>query len=84
MASLGEGGYAEVYQVRDTLTVEAPYVRPSTWLTMKSHKSRVTKLLTVAFAMQYALKIDTQQVKKDPRLATVRNEAEVTGRTLFF
>ncbi len=27
MGSLGEGGYAEVYQVRDTLTVEAPQVR---------------------------------------------------------
>ena len=28
--------------------------------------------------MQYALKIDTQRVKKDPRLATVRNETEVS------
>jgi hypothetical protein len=28
--------------------------------------------------MQYALKIDTPKVKKDPRLATVRNEAEVS------
>ena len=28
VGSLGEGGYAEVYQVRDTSTVEAPQVCP--------------------------------------------------------
>ena len=85
VASLGEGGYAEVYQVRDTLTVEAPNVRSSTWRRRKTHIPVIqhltgfSKLLTGAFAMQYALKIDTQQVKKDPRLATVRNEAEVSA-----
>ena len=37
VASLGEGGYAEVYQVRDTLTAEAPHVRPSTCLRRNAH-----------------------------------------------
>ena len=32
VAALGEGGYAEVYKVRDTLTSEAQRVRASSWL----------------------------------------------------
>lgn len=32
VAALGEGGYAEVYKVRNALTSEAQRVRASSWL----------------------------------------------------
>ena len=85
IASLGEGGYAEVYEVRDTLSPEATRVRladvanlyPCHAPAFSAAASLRIPLTASSVAMQYALKIDTPKVKKDPRLATVRNEAEV-------
>lgn len=85
IASLGEGGYAEVYEVRDTLSPEATRVRlsdpailcPCHAPALSAAASLIIPLTASSLAMQYALKVDTPKVKKDPRLATVRNEAEV-------
>ena len=86
VAQLGEGGYAEVYEVRDFSTADSPRVRPPfrcLSMLMGTLGPHCTDIDTgqpslSSVPMQYALKIDSLKVKKEPRLATVRAETEVT------